>query len=468
MNEPTYPYIITISSEKGGVGKTTLATNLAIFLKAMHEDLQVSILSLDNHFTIDKMFAIPGQKHQGSVADLLMEMPGSELLHTGQYGVSYIPSSSDLADIRHSINGPMVLSRLLAKSNISGILIIDTRPDLDILTQNALYAADRVIIPVKDMASMDNCRNIFALFDKRGMDRSSLYLIPCLVDERIKYDGPFKDQKSLIKAFTINRGYRSFETIISKSPKVESLNTNPDGKVYPILTHAKGTEVHGQFFKLSNQILRDIQSTSERRAQLFHAWLTTEDQRKKEAFFNRMSGVQSGCLCCGSPVASVGKDSLSFYCETFDETVKGFIDEACFLNLLSSKVYHLPPSLAADDPAVQLLIDAAKESVFVFTMHPEENTFEFHRFDQNGNNLAAKTFSLSGTGSDSFFTAFTHGAFPHETASLQSGSLIVYPVAAADPARILRDEAYRSLSRLKKRIAEKLGDRIRQPLQPAA
>jgi len=46
----SYPYTITISSEKGGVGKTTLATNLAIYLKAIREDLPVTLFSFDNHF----------------------------------------------------------------------------------------------------------------------------------------------------------------------------------------------------------------------------------------------------------------------------------------------------------------------------------------------------------------------------------------------------------------------------------
>jgi cellulose biosynthesis protein BcsQ len=227
-----YPYVITISSEKGGVGKTTLLPNLAIYLKALCEDLPVSIFSLDNHFTIDKMFAISG-------------ILSGEIWRTS-FGNSRQPVAA-YRSVRRQLHtvfdrtgrfeghrqGTHVLARLIAMSDIPGILIIDTKPELDILTQNALYAADRVIIPVKDMPSLENCRNIFDLFDKRGLDKKSLSLIPCLIDARIKYDGMFKDQKALLKAFAINRGYRCMENFISKSPKVESLNTNPDGKIYP-------------------------------------------------------------------------------------------------------------------------------------------------------------------------------------------------------------------------------------------
>ncbi len=278
-----YPYTITISSEKGGVGKTTLATNLAIYLKAMREDLPVTLFSFDNHFTIDKMFEL--QKRAENTPDvhaLLMGAKAEEIVQIGQYGVGYIRSSTELSDIHERFKGPMTLTRILAESGISGIVIIDTRPDLNILTQNALYAADRVLIPVKDLPSLDNCKHIFALFDQRGIDKKSLELIPCLIDSRIKFDGIFKDQKTLLRAIAGNRGYRCMDTYISKSPKVESLNTNPDGKIYPILTHARNTEVHSQFMEITRDVLRSVDAAEETRACLYHTWLLEKEAGKRE------------------------------------------------------------------------------------------------------------------------------------------------------------------------------------------
>ena len=64
-------FIVTIASEKGGVGKTTTATNLAVYLKALYDNLAVTILSFDNHFSVDSMFAI-GPPPPFTVNDLLV------------------------------------------------------------------------------------------------------------------------------------------------------------------------------------------------------------------------------------------------------------------------------------------------------------------------------------------------------------------------------------------------------------
>lgn len=394
------PYIVTISSEKGGVGKTTLATNLAIYLKALHEDLPVTLLSFDNHFSVDQMFRINRKSVQGDVSDLFTGASPDNLIETGEYGVQFIPSSNQLHNLRHKFDNPTALAGALARSSLDGIVIIDTRPDLDIFTQSALYAADRVIIPVKDAPSMDNCRHIYDFFNSHGLSRRPLRILPCLIDSRIHYDGPFRNPYQLLKAYAINRGYRCMEGYIAKSPKVESLNTNPEGKIYPVLTHGRHTEVHVQMTHIARQIYLSAIDTDVRRLDEYRMDMALAEEEHQSAYETRRSNLETGCLVCGKPLVEQDRiDAAGYFAQSSDQRVSGFIEEECFNSLVFRYFYGAKRTIEAHDPIWDLFRESAQRSYFLLQRAPHTRNFyqqklSFYRFDDDGLEVSHKTIEL--------------------------------------------------------------------------
>src|SRR5262249_36440682 len=91
---------LVVASNKGGGGKTTIATNLAVYLRAMREDLPILLIGLDDQPAIDRMFAIePGEPAQ-TIADVLRSRSLAPAIRLGNYGVHYVPTSPRIGALK--------------------------------------------------------------------------------------------------------------------------------------------------------------------------------------------------------------------------------------------------------------------------------------------------------------------------------------------------------------------------------
>jgi chromosome partitioning protein len=157
LNIHTGPRVITVSANKGGVGKTRMVILIANCLGTAGK--RVLVMDMDFNNSASFYYLSPEQTgiaRTKNIADGLSKETNrlaDYTLPTGHPGVHLLASSRYLADLR-SISEKR-LSRMTENlSTDYDVVIIDCQPDYNNLTLNALNAADLLITPVlKDLDS---------------------------------------------------------------------------------------------------------------------------------------------------------------------------------------------------------------------------------------------------------------------------------------------------------------------------
>ncbi len=145
---------IAVSNQKGGVGKTTSAVNIASSLATQGK--KVLLADIDAQANSCSGLGVKVDEEQNSMYDILMEEAKIEetIVRTPIENLDIIPVNTHLAGITVELNNverrEYKLKEALAKiSGIYDYIIVDCPPALDILTLNGLTAADSVLIPIQ-------------------------------------------------------------------------------------------------------------------------------------------------------------------------------------------------------------------------------------------------------------------------------------------------------------------------------